>query len=101
MGEPTARRTVQVRNSRGLHMRPWEQFATLASQFKAKIEVTNGSTRADGTSIINLMTLAASEGTSLVLEAVGPDAEEAVRVLAEFVENISEEDETSDSGPSR
>ena len=38
-------------------------------------------------SIIDVLTLGAAQGTELVLEADGDDAEEAVEALAELVEN--------------
>jgi phosphotransferase system HPr (HPr) family protein len=95
MSEITASRTVVVRNPNGLHLRPLEQFAKLASQFDAKIEVISGSLRVDGSSVLNLLTLGASEGTALVLEATGPQAQVALDALAELVERVVEEEETT------
>ena len=40
---------------------------------------------ADGKSVMDLLCLAAASGTSLTLEASGPDAAEAVEALADVV----------------
>jgi phosphocarrier protein len=46
----------------------------------------------DGKSILNILTLAAVEGTSLTIEATGPDAQAALDALAELVmRNFDEE----------
>jgi len=93
MSEPRATRTVVVSNPQGLHARPADQFARLASSFKCKIELVKENERVDGKSVLNILTLAAVQGTQLVLEAEGEDAEAAVAALAELVEQSSEENE--------
>lgn len=85
-----------VRSPRGLHMRPWEEFAKLAAGFDARLEVINGATRADGASIISLMALGAAQGAELRIEGEGADAEKAVRQLAEFIENFDEDTDLDD-----
>ena len=96
MSEEKLSRTVIVGNPQGLHLRPIERFAKLASQFDAQIEVINDTIRADGKSILNILTLGAAQGTCLVLEAVGPDAERALEALANFVEHDFEMHDASD-----
>jgi len=97
MEQQKLRRTAMVKSPRGFHLRPWSQFAELASRFDAAVEVVNGSTRADARSTIHLMTLAAVEGTKLTLEGTGPQAEQAVEQLAQFIEDMYEDLETSGS----
>ena len=102
MNEGKATRNVVVRSPRGLHLRSWELFAKLAAEYEAEVEVANDGIRADATSIINLMTLAAVEGTELVLSAEGPDAEQAIDALTSLIENIYEETdetETTETSP--
>jgi phosphocarrier protein HPr len=81
------RRTVVIRNKQGLHARPAELFVRLASQFQSRIGVFRGQERVDATSIINILTLGAAQGTELVLEAEGEDAAQAVEALARLVED--------------
>ena len=83
----TARRTqrlVTVRNPQGLHARPADMFVRLALQFASHIEIVKDGERFNGKSILSLMTLAAEQGTEMVLRADGPDAEEALEALAEL-----------------
>jgi phosphocarrier protein HPr len=53
-------------------------------QFAAHIEIVRDGERFNGKSILSLMTLAAEQGTELMLRADGPDAEEALEALAEL-----------------
>ena len=95
MSEPRATRTVKVNNPQGLHARPADQFARLANRFKCKIVLIKENERVDGKSVLNILTLAAVQGTQLVLEAEGEDAEAAVTALAELVEHGGEENENT------
>ena len=78
--------TVEIKNADGLHMRPAMQFVDLASQFDCEITVSNGTTDADGKSIMAMSMLAATCGTRLKITAVGPQAEAAIAALREMVE---------------
>ena len=88
-------RTVVIRNPQGLHARPADLFVKRAAQFQSTIEVIKDNERVDGKSILGLLTLAATEGTELSLEADGPDAEAALSALAELVaQNFAEDEPT-------
>ncbi len=77
-------RLVTVTNPQGLHARPADMFVRLAMQFESTIEIVRDGDRFDGKSILSLMTLAAEQGTQLLLQAIGPDADEALAALAEL-----------------
>ena len=85
MSESTVSRKVVVTNPQGLHARPADQFVKLASRFASRVELVKGSERVDGKSILSLLTLAATEGTQLSIEATGSDAEQALEALADLV----------------
>lgn len=95
MSEHKLSRQVEVRNSNGLHLRPLEQFAKTAAGFDAKIEVIASGVRVDGTSLLNLLTLGAAQGTQLVIEAQGPQADAALDALATLVEVTFAKEETT------
>ena len=80
-----ARRQVKIVNTYGLHMRPSSKFVKLASSFQSKIWVHFRGTKANGKSLLDMTSLAAERGTTLDLEARGPDAEQAIAALAELV----------------
>jgi len=83
---------VTITNKLGLHARPAMSFADTASQFSAEINVIKGGNKYDGKSIMNLMMLAATQGTELEITANGPDADAALAALQKLVESNFDED---------
>ena len=86
---PTASREIVVSNQLGLHARPAMQFVDLANQFLSRVTVYKGGEEpgeADGKSVMQMIILAATEGTPLRIEADGDDAPQAVQKLAELFE---------------
>ncbi len=84
MNDVKVSRTVVVNNPQGLHARPADLIVRLAKQYQAKIEIVKENNRVDGKSILDLLTLAAVQGTSLELEATGSDADAALEALAQL-----------------
>jgi phosphotransferase system HPr (HPr) family protein len=85
----TASRDIVVSNSLGLHARPAMQFVDLANQFHSKVTVHKGGEdpySADGKSVMQMIILAATQGTPLRIDADGDDAETAVEKLARLFE---------------
>ena len=82
---PTVSRVLEICNKRGLHARASAKFVMMVEQFDAEVFVTRGSERVGGTSIMGLMMLAAGPGTSITVEATGPQAAEVVEALAKLV----------------
>ena len=80
-------RVIVIRNSQGLHARPADMFARLARQFQSRIELVREGRRVEASSIMDLLTLGAAQGTELILEAEGDDAQEAVEALVNLVES--------------
>lgn len=78
---------VLIRNEKGLHARASAKFVKCAEMFQSEIEVTRDGQSVGGTSIMGLLMLAASCGTTIELSASGPDAEEAVAALVALVES--------------
>ena len=92
---PTASKDVIIANERGLHARPAMEFVDVANRFKADVKVTSlGEERleVDGKSIMQMMTLAAVQGTPLRIDADGEDAQAAVEQLAALIEGRFGED---------
>ncbi len=92
---------AKVSNREGLHARPVMRFVDLASGFQSEITVMNLSRRGeklDGKSPMQMMLLEATEGSVLRIEADGPDEQEAVNLLAGFIDSGCPSDFPSDSG---
>jgi phosphocarrier protein len=86
-------RQVTIVNRRGLHARASARFVKCAERFKAEVRVIKDGQVVGGTSIMGLMTLAAAPGSTLDLEAEGPEAREALAALAALIaEGFGEED---------
>jgi phosphocarrier protein HPr len=84
---------VTVTNRLGLHARAAAQLVRLASGFQSRIVIrrVDGRGCANAKSILNILTLAASRGTKLVLEVDGPDEKEAhAAIEAIFVNGFGE-----------
>jgi phosphocarrier protein HPr len=80
------RRDVRITNRLGLHARAAARFVHTANRFRARITVARDERAMDGKSILGILLLAASQGSTLTLEADGEDAEEALEALARLVE---------------
>jgi phosphotransferase system HPr (HPr) family protein len=91
--EKTVSREVVVVNAAGLHARPADLLAREARKWQSRIALVNDSQRADGKSILELLTLAAEAGTRLVVEATGPDAREALDAIGSLFESRFNEHE--------
>ena len=83
---------VVICNRKGLHARASARFVKLAETFNANIRVTRDGQTVGGTSIMGLMMLGASTGTTISLEADGPEAPEAIDALVALVQDGFGED---------
>jgi phosphocarrier protein HPr len=85
MSSSPVSRAVVIVNPNGLHARPAERVARTALQYQSRIEVLCRGERVDAKSILHLLTLGATQGTELIIEADGQDAEQAVDALAQLI----------------
>jgi phosphocarrier protein len=76
-----------------LHARAAAKFVTVASAFQADIRLLRGSRQVNGKSIMGVMMLAASKGTSVEIQAIGEDAQQALDSLETLVRQRFGEDE--------
>ena len=75
-----------ISNDLGLHLRAAAEFVKLADRFSSDISLAIGRDVVNGKSIIALVTLAATKGTSVQLVAEGEDASSAAAALAGLIE---------------
>jgi phosphocarrier protein HPr len=83
---------VTIVNRLGLHARPAMCFVDLASTFDSSVIVRRADQEVDGKSIMHMMMLAATKGTSLEIVTEGPDARQACEALRQLVEGGFDED---------
>lgn len=92
MSATVAARELEITNQRGLHARASAKFVKCAEAFNAEITVTRDGMSVPATSIMGLMMLGAAMGTSIMVEASGAQAEEAIEALTQLVESKFDEE---------
>ncbi len=74
-----------VSNQLGLHVRAAAMVVRTMTPFASKVSIRAGGSVADARSVLDLLTLSASKGTRIVVEAEGEDAEAAVATLGDLI----------------
>ncbi|MGM0552712.1 MAG: HPr family phosphocarrier protein [Pseudomonadota bacterium] len=85
-------RAVPIVNRLGMHARAAAKFVSLASQYAADITVARNHQEVNGKSIMGVMMLAAAQGSEIIIQAEGDDADQALDALADLVANRFGED---------
>jgi phosphotransferase system HPr (HPr) family protein len=82
-----AERQLTIMNKVGLHARPAALFVQTAARFRdTRVEVVKDGTVRDAKSILSVLTLGVSQGTTITVRAEGPQAEAAVEALTDLVD---------------
>jgi phosphocarrier protein HPr len=87
-------RELPIINKRGLHARASAKFVQMVERFNAEVWVTRGSETVGGNSIMGLMMLSAAPGTSIIVSAIGPEAQAAIDAITELVASKFNEEGT-------
>jgi phosphocarrier protein HPr len=77
----TCTRTVKVTNADGLHTRPCVAIVKAVGRHRARVTIQKGTQSVNAGSVMDLLSLAATAGTELVLSATGIDAEKALEAV--------------------
>ena len=80
-------RVLTICNKKGLHARASARFVQTVEKFDADVRVMRCGEIVGGTSIMGLMMLAASPGTTITVEATGKEAAEVIAALAALIES--------------
>jgi len=78
-------RELLIINKRGLHARASAKFVQTVDAFDATITVSKDGMTVGGTSIMGLMMLAATPGSSIQVTAMGPQALAALEALGTLI----------------
>lgn len=81
---------ITIVNQLGLHARPAAEFVRQANVFRSDIWLTTPSGRFSALSLLEVMRANLDCGAVATLEAVGPDAEEAVARLVKVVAEMKD-----------
>ena len=88
-----ASRDIEIINKLGMHARAAAKFVKLATSFDSKIDIQKDSRRVNAKSIMGVMMLAASKGSTITIHADGSDAEKSRDALEQLINNRFDEDE--------
>ena len=86
-------RNVEIINKLGMHARAAAKFVKLASSFKSDIDIEKDSRRVNAKSIMGVMMLAASKGSTVTIHAKGSDAKNSIDALEELINDRFDEDD--------
>ena len=84
---------LEIKNKLGLHARAAALLVQTANRFAAQIKLTKDGQTTDARSIMGVLTLAATQGSKIQVEANGEDAEQAVRALEKLLDARFNENE--------
>ena len=79
------RLTLTIVNEKGLHARASAKLVEVVEGFDAQAEISKDGLSASGDSIMGLLMLAASKGSSIDVETSGPDAAALAAALEALV----------------
>ncbi len=79
------RAEAEIVNKLGLHARASAKLTQLASSFPAEVWLERNGRRVNAKSIMGAMMLAASRGTSIVVDTEGSEAEAALQAILELI----------------
>lgn len=84
---------ITIKNKLGLHARAAVKFVNLANRFISAVKIEKDGNEIDGKSILGILTLAATQGSKVILRVSGKDEQVAMNALVKLIENRFEEKE--------
>ena len=87
MQEKKLEKKILITNKLGLHARAAAKFVNLTSKCNSKFIVKKGKNIVNGSSLLGLMTLAASKGTVIKVQCVGDSAKKDLDRLTDLIKN--------------
>jgi len=85
--EDRAEKTLQIQNELGLHARAATKLVQTATKFPCDVTVTKDGHEVNGKSIMGVLMLVASKGSTVTLKAKGEQAAEAVAAIAALIDD--------------
>jgi phosphocarrier protein HPr len=80
-------REVRIVNKLGIHARPAAEIVKTAGKFKSSVTIIRDDLEVNAKSIMGVMMLAAEFGATIVIRAIGDDAEQALDALQAVIAN--------------
>ena len=84
---------MEIKNKLGVHARAAALLVQTVNRFSAQITISKDGQTADGRSIMGLLMLAATQGSTIEVDAAGQDAEQADKAIEKLVDKRFNENE--------
>ena len=78
---------VEIKNKLGLHARAAALLVQTVNKFSSQVTFSKDGQSTDGRSIMGVLTLAATQGSKLQVEANGDDAERVVKAIERLIDD--------------
>ncbi len=82
---PLLSQQYEIVNTKGLHARAATALVKTAAQFSSTITVRRDDVSANGKSVMSLLILAAPVGSTIVVDAEGDDAADAMAAIGTLI----------------
>lgn len=87
-----AEKTLKIQNELGLHARAATKFVQLASKYPCDVTIAKDGNEVNGKSIMGVLTLAATCGSTVKVSCEGTDAQEAMQAIEQLIDAKFNED---------
>jgi len=84
---------ITIKNKLGMHARAAVKFVNTANRFSSTVRIVKDGDKIDGKSILGILTLAAVQGTEIILKVSGKDEDRALSALVGLINNNFSEKE--------
>ena len=79
-----------ITNATGLHTRPGNDFVKTAKQFSSEITLTKEQKTVDAKSLLKIMKANIVQGDTISISCSGPDENEALKTLGDYLASLKE-----------
>lgn len=77
----------KISNKLGLHARPSAQLTQIAGRYESEVFIAKNGRRVNAKSIMGVMMLAAGPGSTVTVDAAGPDEQQALDAIGQLIES--------------
>jgi phosphocarrier protein len=84
---------MEIKNKLGVHARAAALLVQTVNRFSAQVTISKDGQTAEGRSIMGVLMLAATQGSTIEVEAAGQDADQAVKAIEKLVDKRFNENE--------
>ena len=86
-------KTLEIKNKLGLHARAAALLVQTVNKFDAEVTIAKDGQTVDGRSIMGVLTLAATQGSAIQVEAKGREADAVLAAVEKLIDQKFHENE--------